>query len=242
MSVTPERPPQLRDVVLERMPRRPRRGLAPDVLHETIGRDGLAGAERQNGENGALLPPADREHPFSVPNLEGPEELDVQHGAFLHAPARANKLAGRPAHAHHAPVRSHPPSRADRRRRSRSCSSMSTAAPRSFRGENGKIAFAGARDGNFEIYVVEPGHDRGCPPHERPEPPTPIPPGHPEGRRITFTTNAERERRHLSHERRRDRAGAADHEPRPRLELDVVALADATSRSRARATATRRSS
>ena len=99
---------------------------------------------------------------------------------------------------------------------------MSTGAPRSVPGENGKIAFAGARDGNFEIYVVDPDATGRRPPHERP--------GDRHRSRLVpgreadhVHDDAERERRHLPHERRRDGPGAADDEPRPRLELDLVA-------------------
>ena len=186
-GLTPERAPQLRDVVLERMPRRPRRGLTPHVLHETIRSHRLAGAERQNGENGAKLPSLDREHPFSVPNLEGPEELEVQHGAFLHAPPRSNKVAARPARPHHAPVRRIPHLALAAAAIAGVLAVHVDRGVAVLPGENGKIAFAGARDGNFEIYVVDPDATGSARLTNDPATDT-DPAWSPEGRRITFTT------------------------------------------------------
>jgi len=54
-------------------------------------------------------------------------------------------------------------------------------------GENGKIAVAGARDGNFEIYVVDPDATGGARLTNDPATDT-DPAWSPEGRRITFTT------------------------------------------------------
>ena len=86
-----------------------RGGVSPQTSStRRSGRDRLSGAERQHCQNGALLPPVDREHPFSVPNLEGPEELETQHGAFLHAPPGPTSLPYDRRTAHHAPVRSIP--------------------------------------------------------------------------------------------------------------------------------------
>ncbi len=72
-----EGPAELGDVVLERMPGRLRGALAPDVLHQAIRRDGVAGAQRENGENGTLLSSAYLDDPLSVPNLERTEQLDL---------------------------------------------------------------------------------------------------------------------------------------------------------------------
>jgi hypothetical protein len=96
--VAPERPAELGDVVLERMPRSLRRTLSPDVLHEPVGGDRLTRAQRKDGEQRALLSTANVEDAISVTNLERPEELDLQHGAFVHRGRPANNLAAGAVH------------------------------------------------------------------------------------------------------------------------------------------------
>ena len=79
----------------------------------------------------------------------------MQHGPFLHPPGGSNKLAGRPAHRPSCARAFISPSRAGRRCDRGLLVHVDRGAA-VLPGENGKIAFAGARDGNFEIYVVDP--------------------------------------------------------------------------------------
>ena len=111
----------------------------------------------------------------------------MQHGTFLHAPPRSNKLAARPAHPPSCARACLPSPRAggrcDCRVPGRPCRPRRRGPP----GENGKIAFAGARDGNFEIYVVDPDATGSARLTNDPATDT-DPAWSPEGRRITFTT------------------------------------------------------
>ena len=144
----------------------------------------------------------------------------MQHGAFLHRGARSQqacRTTGAP------PIMRpcvHIPISRWQALRSPSLLVQVDRGAAVLPGENGKIAFAGARDGNFEIYVVDPDATGGA--RLTNDPATDTDPAWSPRQADHVHDDAERERRHLPHERRRHGSGAADVEPWPRLELDVV--------------------
>ena len=70
--------PQLRDEVLERGRRSPRRPLSPEEVHESIGRDDTTRVQSENREDGALLLAADLDNSAVVLDFEAPEETEAQ--------------------------------------------------------------------------------------------------------------------------------------------------------------------
>ena len=79
-SRTTSRPSALRsaaDGVLERPGRRRGRPLTPQVGDEPVGRDDLARAQRECGQQRALLPARQSNHPLAVAHLEQAEEANL---------------------------------------------------------------------------------------------------------------------------------------------------------------------
>ena len=67
-------------MLLKRGLRIRRRPLAPELVDETIARDRLAGAEKEDREDAALPRPAERQLPLAVVHLERAENAEVERG------------------------------------------------------------------------------------------------------------------------------------------------------------------
>jgi hypothetical protein len=76
----------LRDEVLERRRRGARRRLAPELVHEAVDRDDLVRVDQEEGEEGALLLPAERDRPAVADDLERTEDPEIEHGGGRHRP------------------------------------------------------------------------------------------------------------------------------------------------------------
>ena len=83
--VGPERLAQLRDVALERLRRRVRSLLAPEVLDEALARDELVGVQQQDREQLALPPATDRDRSIAIEHLEWAEEPDFHVAPYADA-------------------------------------------------------------------------------------------------------------------------------------------------------------
>ena len=77
----PQQPPQPRDVHLDDLPGRRRRLLAPEAVGQPVRRDGLVAVQQQQGEQRALLWPAQGEGALTDARLERPKDQE------LHVPA-----------------------------------------------------------------------------------------------------------------------------------------------------------
>ncbi len=72
-----EPPAQLRDERVNALRRARRRLGAPEVVDDRVDRDDLVRAQQQQGEQGALLMPAEREALTSVLDLERTENAEI---------------------------------------------------------------------------------------------------------------------------------------------------------------------
>jgi hypothetical protein len=54
-----------------------RRLLSPELVDEAVERDHAVGGQEQDGEDGALLEPAELQHPVTIGDLEGPENPEL---------------------------------------------------------------------------------------------------------------------------------------------------------------------
>src|SRR2546429_628632 len=89
--------PKLGDEVLQRGRRGPGRLLAPERVHDPVGRDDPVHVEQKQGEKGALLLSAELQRLAFVGHLERPENPKFEHVTFV-APSEAGgyaPLAGR---------------------------------------------------------------------------------------------------------------------------------------------------
>ena len=82
---------QRRDRVLQRPGRGRRRILAPEVDDETVGRDRLAGTERERSEQCALLAPGQRNGRVAVPHLDRSEQADLHRRVVTPRTSKANR-------------------------------------------------------------------------------------------------------------------------------------------------------
>ena len=83
-----ERLAQERDVVLERVPGRPRRALAPELLDQAVGRDRLGGVQEQRREERAVLAPR------QVDRLPAVERFERAEYSEFHCARRFYTLRG----------------------------------------------------------------------------------------------------------------------------------------------------
>ena len=135
--VPAERLAELRDVVLERVDRAARSIFAPDEVDEDVLRHRPAGAQCEHCEQRSRLPPVWRQDPLAVGNFQRAEDLTsstlpstmlaVRVAVALTSCLLTLLLAG--------------------------AAGGGRTATAAF---NGKIAFSSARDGNYEIYSMNP--------------------------------------------------------------------------------------
>ena len=98
-QVGAERAAQLRDIDLQRVLRRLGRLVAPQLVDQPLGGDGLARAEQQRGEERARLRAGDREQAVAVGDLERAEQAEL-HPPFVPPSALLQKTfsASRDSH------------------------------------------------------------------------------------------------------------------------------------------------
>ena len=75
----PDQFAEVRDRVLERRGRGLRRSLAPEPVHEPVGREHLSGMQKQQREESALLLRRDRSDVAVRDDFERPEDPEVKH-------------------------------------------------------------------------------------------------------------------------------------------------------------------
>ncbi len=69
---------QLGQMLLQRVERRRRRLLDPELLDQASCRDQLVGMQEQQREESALLSPAERDWTFTIKDLEWPEDMELR--------------------------------------------------------------------------------------------------------------------------------------------------------------------
>jgi hypothetical protein len=72
--VVAERAAKLRDVGLQRLERRPRLSLTPELVEQPVGRDDLVPMQEQQREQGARLPDARESEPVAISHLKRAED------------------------------------------------------------------------------------------------------------------------------------------------------------------------
>jgi len=76
-DVGAERATQSRHANLNGLSGGPRRSIAPQLIHQTVNRDRLAGVKQQERQESALLRSLETNRPPLMPDLEGSEDPEV---------------------------------------------------------------------------------------------------------------------------------------------------------------------
>ena len=95
--VAPERPAQIRDVALDDVARRRRRGIAPHLVDQAPDRDRPVRADHEHGEHGAATRAADGDDTVAVEHLQRTENPVVVHARRQAYPGTSGAQNGRPA-------------------------------------------------------------------------------------------------------------------------------------------------
>jgi hypothetical protein len=85
-DVRAERAAQSRHANLNGLSGGRRRIFAPQLIHQAVDRDRLAGVKQQERQQGALLCALEANLPPFVPDLEGSEDPEVHVGSIVTAP------------------------------------------------------------------------------------------------------------------------------------------------------------